>query len=120
MCMCVHTRIYVCTCTHRSTSLCAERLRENANGGEPVARTAGINKGGDHRIANVSKRNIILFKRLQGGRLGARLFRRSRGWGVEMGDKGDGRTATVDDAGDGMLWGMRRGGGQSFAFSLFA
>jgi hypothetical protein len=68
--------------THRPMFLCGTLyLRENANGEEPVARTTDINKGGDHRIANVSKRNIILFKRLQGVCLYARLFRRLRGGG---------------------------------------
>lgn len=71
---------------------------------------AGINKGGDHRIANVSKRNIILFRRLQGVRLGARLFRRSREWNREV-------RATEGDRDGGWRWGRCRGR-QSLAFSL--
>jgi hypothetical protein len=40
------------------------------------------------------------------------------GWGVEIGCKGDRRTATVDDAGGGTLW--REEEGSSLSHFLFA
>lgn len=84
----------MCVCVSRT------RIQDRRVG----ARTVRINKGGDHRIANVSKRerDIILFKRWQSV-LGARLFSCERlGWEVEKDGKGDGRTATMDGAGGGM------------------
>lgn len=39
------------------------RREEKRRGEHRHATAARINKGGDHRIANVSKRDIILFRR---------------------------------------------------------
>lgn len=91
--------VYICICTRaRRVSLYVSCVYMRANRWEPVAQERRINKSGDRRIANVSKRDIILFRRWQGARHNARLFRKSLEtgwWGTEKERKDDGRIATM-------------------------
>ncbi|KAF7409982.1 hypothetical protein HZH68_004363 [Vespula germanica] len=66
---------------------------EGGGGGANCVVVPYINKGGDHRIANVSKRDIILFTRRQG------VPQSRRGWRWDTGRQGE-RTEEDDSSGD--------------------